>query len=100
MPIPPILKKVDNTWASVAIIITVLGSGIFGWNYTMAQVKDVAKTEVQATVNKEMVDGAKKAAKDAVTEAMAEQKAEMKKLVKEAAKEAAKEVIKQQKDAP
>jgi hypothetical protein len=100
MALPNALKNIDNTWKSIGIILGILGAGIFGWNYTMAQVKETAQTEVQATVNKEMIDGAKKAAKEAVTEAMAEQKAEMKKIVKEAAKEAAKEVIRQQKETP
>jgi hypothetical protein len=50
----------------------------------MAAAADVARTEVQATVNREMIDGAKKAAKDAVAE-----------IVPDVAKQAAQEAVRQ-----
>ena len=94
----PTLADIKKNWGGLTVITGIMGATLFGYNYVLAQAKDVAKTEVQATVNKEMVDGAKKAAKEAVAEAMAEQKEEIKKAVREAAKEGAKEVIKQQKE--
>lgn len=64
----PFLKQVQENWKALAVIGAIAASAIGGWNYAMAQAADVAKKEVQATVNKEMVDGAKKAAADAVKE--------------------------------
>jgi ribosomal protein S7 len=57
----------------------------------MAQAKDVARTEVQATVNKEMIDGAKKAAADAVKE-------QLPAIAKEVARETAKAMVEAQKE--
>jgi hypothetical protein len=93
----PLLDKIDSNWKSAGIIIGIIGVSIFGWDYMMTKVAQAAETTVKATVNKEMVDGAKAAAKAAVQEAMAEQKAQMQALIKEAAREVAREVVKQQK---
>lgn len=67
MPMP-FLKQVQENWKALAVIGIIAASAIGGWNYAMAQVKETTKTEVQAQINKEMVDGAKKAAADAVKE--------------------------------
>jgi hypothetical protein len=93
----PLLDKIDQNWKSAGVIIGIICATLFGWNYLMDQVAQAAETTVKATVNKEMVDGAKAAAKEAVKEAMAEQKVQMQALIKEAAKEVAKEVVKAQK---
>ena len=87
MPLPPVLKKVDSTWASLAIIITIVAGSIVGWNYTMAAAEDVAVKATQATVNKAMIDGASQAAAEAV-----------KQQLPAIAREVAKEVVKAQKE--
>jgi hypothetical protein len=61
-------QKLKDDWASVTIIVGMLTMGILGFNYTMAQAKDAARTEVEVRVNKAMIDGAKEAAKKAVEE--------------------------------
>lgn len=84
------LEQVKKNWVALTFIGGIVGASIFGWNYAMAQAKDAARTEVQATVNKEMVDGAKKAAADAVKE-------QLPTIAKEVAKEVAKQVVEAQK---
>ena len=83
-----ILQQVDKTWKAIGIIIGIVAGSIVGWTFTMAQAAEVAKKEVQATVNKEMIDGAKKAAADAVKE-----------ITPDIAKIVAQEMIKQQREA-
>ncbi len=85
------VDKIQKSWKSLAVIGVIIGASIGAWNYTMAQAKEVARTEVQATVNKEMIDGAKKAAADAVKEQLPQ-------IAKQIAKEVAQEVIKQQRE--
>jgi CheY-specific phosphatase CheX len=82
------LQQVDKTWKAIGIIIGIVAGSIVGWTFTMAQAAEVAKKEVQATVNKEMIDGAKKAAADAVKE-----------ITPDIAKIVAQEMIKQQREA-
>ena len=82
------LQQVDKTWKAIGIIIGIVARSIVGWTFTMAQAAEVAKKEVQATVNKEMIDGAKKAAADAVKE-----------ITPDIAKIVAQEMIKQQREA-
>lgn len=65
---PGLLDSVNKNWKALTVIGVIAGGSIFGWNYAMAQAGEVAKKEVQATINKEMIDGAKKAAADAVKE--------------------------------
>jgi hypothetical protein len=85
------LDNIKKNWAAILVIGGICGTTIYGWNYAMAQAKEVARTEVQATVNKEMVDGAKKAAADAVKE-------QLPAIAKEVAKEVAKQVVEAQKE--
>jgi len=85
------LDNVRKNWAALAVIGAIIGASVGGWNYAMAQAADVAQKEVQATINKEMIDGAKKAAADAVKEQLPE-------IAKQVAKEVAKEVVKAQKE--
>jgi F0F1-type ATP synthase membrane subunit b/b' len=94
-----LIESIKKNWAAIMVIGGIVGATFYMISTLDARAAEVAKKEVQATINKEMVDGAKKAAKEAVQDAMAEQKEEIKKAVKEAAKEAAKEVVKQQKEA-
>jgi hypothetical protein len=82
------LQQVDKTWKAAGIIVGIVAGSIVGWTFTMAQAAEVAKKEVQATVNKEMIDGAKKAAADAVKE-----------ITPDIAKIVAQEMIKQQREA-
>jgi hypothetical protein len=83
-----ILQQVDKTWKAAGIIVGIVAGSIFGWTFTMAQAAEVAKKEVQATVNKEMIDGAKKAAADAVKE-----------ITPDIARIVAQEMVKQQREA-
>lgn len=87
----PVLADVKRNWAGITVITAIMGATLFGYNYVLAQAKDTAKTEVQATINKEMVDGAKKAAADAVRE-------QLPAIAKEVAKEVAKQVVEAQKE--
>lgn len=63
-----LLEQVKKNWQALAVIGAIIGVSVGGWNYAMAQSAEVARKEVQATVNKEMIDGAKKAAAEAVKE--------------------------------
>jgi predicted negative regulator of RcsB-dependent stress response len=85
------LAEIQKNWKALGVIGVIIGGTIFGWNYAMAQAKDAARTEVQATVNKEMIDGAKKAAADAVKE-------QLPAIAAEVAKQVAAEVVKAQKE--
>lgn len=84
------MSDVKKNWAALAVITGIMATTIFGYNYVLAQSKEVAKTEVQATINKEMVDGAKKAAADAVRE-------QLPAIAKQVAEEVAKQVVEAQK---
>jgi hypothetical protein len=85
-----LLAQIQKNWAALLVIGGIVGSSIYGWNYAMAQAAETAKKEVQATINKEMIDGAKKAAAEAVRE-------QLPIIAKEVAKEAARAVIEEQK---
>ncbi len=84
------IGEIRKSWRSLAVIGGIVGTAILAWNYTMAQARDVARTEVQATVNREMIEGAKRAAADAVKEQLPE-------IAKQAAQEAVKALIEAQK---
>lgn len=87
-----LLESIKNNWAAWAVIGVIIGGSIGGWNYAMAQVKETARTEVAATVNKETLEGAKQAAKEAVKEIVPD-------IAKQVAQETVKEMMAQQKKA-
>lgn len=92
---PNLLDRVNNTWGAILIILAIFTAGIKGWWAVEAKASEVAEKTTRATVNKEMVDGAKKAAKEAVEEAIKEQ---LPAIAKQVAKETADQVVKQQRD--
>ncbi len=63
-----LIDKVKENWQALAVIGGIVAASIVGWNYAMAQAKEVAQQAVEAKVNKAMIDGAKQAAADAVKE--------------------------------
>jgi hypothetical protein len=91
-----LLSDIKRNWAALGAIGVIVGGTFYALDALDARAAEVAKKEVQATINVEMVAGAKKAAREAVQEAMAEQKAAMSAIVKEAAREVAKEVVRAQ----
>ena len=88
-----LFTQISDNWKALAAIGVIFGTGIGGWNYTMAQVDDRVQVQVDAKVNKAMIDGAKQAAADAVKEQLP---AISKQVAKDAAKEAIQELLKQQ----
>jgi type II secretory pathway pseudopilin PulG len=84
-----LFEQVKKNWQALAVIGAIIGASVGTWNYAMAQAAEVAQKEVQATVNKEMIDGAKKAAADAVKE-------QLPIIAREVAKEVVKEMQNQQ----
>ena len=84
------LEAISKTWKSAGVIIAIVVGSVTAWNYTMAQAAETAKKEVQATINKEMIDGAKKAAAEAVKE-------QLPAIAKEVAAEVARQVVAAQK---
>lgn len=85
-----LLKKISDNWKALTVIGTISIASVSGWNYAMASAAETARKEVQATVNKEMIDGAKKAAAEAVRE-------QLPAIAKEVAQEVAKQVVEAQK---
>ena len=85
-----LLEQVKKNWAALAVIGGIVGGSIFGWNYLMDQVAQAADIQVKATINKEMIDGAKQAAKEAVKEIVPD-------VAKQAAREAVRELLQAQK---
>jgi len=85
------LADIKKNWAAWLVIIGIVGGTVYGWNYLMDHVAEAAETQVKATLNAEMIEGAKKAAADAVKE-------QLPAIAKQVAKEVAAEVVKQQKE--
>ena len=83
------IERINRDWKALVTIGVIVVSSVYGWNYTMAQAADVAQKEVQATINKEMIDGAKKAAADAVKE-------QLPAIARQVAAEVAKQVVEAQ----
>ena len=84
-----LIDQVKKNWASVLVIAGIIGGTYYAIDVIDARASEVAKKEVQATVNKEMIDGAKKAAADAVKE-------QLPAIAKEVAAEVAKQVVEAQ----
>jgi L-aminopeptidase/D-esterase-like protein len=87
-----LLTEKNKTLATILTVFTLVGGSVGAFAFTIAQAQEAARTEVKATLNKEMVDGAKQAAKDAVKEVLPDA---VKQAAEAAAKEAAREAVKQ-----
>jgi hypothetical protein len=89
------LETFNNNYKAIVVIAGIFVAGITGWWRIEAKAEDVAEKTVRATVNKEMVDGAKKAAQDAVKEAL---KDEIRKQLPEISRQVVKDTIQELKD--
>jgi hypothetical protein len=86
-----LIEQVKKSWAGVLVVGAIVGGTFYALNALDARAAEIAKKEVQATINKEMIEGAKKAAKDAVAEIVPE-------VAKQAAREAVREMLAAQKE--